>query len=87
MLHIPSAAGPVSSRIAESSATTQTEMHTNKAPKHVPRENVKNSQYINNKERSTHLSHLWLEGILFMNVFTAVEELWEGFETAKGLPW
>ena len=22
---------------------------------------------------------------LFVNVFTAVEELWEGFETAKGL--
>ena len=25
--------------------------------------------------------------VLFVNVFTAVEELWEGFETAKGLPW
>ena len=22
-----------------------------------------------------------------VNVFTAMEELWEGFETAKGLPW
>ena len=25
--------------------------------------------------------------VLFENVFTALEELWEGFETAKGLPW
>ena len=24
--------------------------------------------------------------VLFVNVFKAVEELWEGFETAKGLP-
>ena len=24
--------------------------------------------------------------VLFVNVFIAVEELWEGFETAKGLP-
>ena len=22
-----------------------------------------------------------------VNVFTAVEEIWEGFQTAKGLPW
>ena len=25
--------------------------------------------------------------VLFVNVFTAVEELWEAFETGKGLPW
>ena len=25
--------------------------------------------------------------VLFVNVLIAVEELWEGFETAKGLPW
>ena len=25
--------------------------------------------------------------VLRVNVFTAVEELWEGFETAKGLRW
>ena len=25
--------------------------------------------------------------VRFVNVFTAVEELWEGFETARGLPW
>ena len=25
--------------------------------------------------------------VLLANVFTAVEELWEGFETEKGLPW
>ena len=32
--------------------------------------------------------NIWiLMCVLFVNVFTAVEELWEGFETAKGLPW
>ena len=25
--------------------------------------------------------------VLFVNVFSAVEKLWEGFETTKGLPW
>ena len=25
--------------------------------------------------------------VLFVNVFAAVEELWEEFETTKGLPW
>ena len=25
--------------------------------------------------------------VLFVNVFTTVEKLWEGFETSKGLPW
>jgi len=25
--------------------------------------------------------------VLFVNIFPAMEELWEGFETAKGLPW
>ena len=25
--------------------------------------------------------------VLFVNVFPAVKELWEGLETAKGLPW
>ena len=61
MLHTPSAAGQVSSLAGESSETAQTEMHTNKAPKHAPCVNI-------------------------VNVFAAVEELWEGFETAKGLP-
>ena len=27
-----------------------------------------------------------LRYVIFVNVFTGVEELWEGFETAKGLP-
>ena len=25
--------------------------------------------------------------VLFVNVFIVVEEIWEGFETAKGSPW
>ena len=25
--------------------------------------------------------------VLFVNVFIAMEELWEGFKTEKGLPW
>ena len=37
MLHTHSAAGMVSLLVDESSVTAQTEMHTNKAPKHVPR--------------------------------------------------
>ena len=41
MLHTPSVAGLVSSLRDESSATGQTEMHTNEAPKHVPRVNIK----------------------------------------------
>ena len=28
-----------------------------------------------------------LTRVLFVNVFTALQELWEGFERAKGLPW
>ena len=62
MLHAPSATRPVSSLIGESSATVQTAIYTNEAPKHVPRANVKSSQYIN-KERPTHISHLGMEGI------------------------
>ena len=62
MLYTTSAAGPVSSLIGESSAIAQTAMHTKKAPKHVPCANVKSSQYIK-KERPTHISHLWMEGI------------------------
>ena len=46
MLHTPSAAGPVSSLIGESSVTTQTAMHTTEAPKHVPHAYVKSSQSI-----------------------------------------
>ena len=45
MLHTLSATGLVSSLNGESSATAQTVMHTNEAPKHVPRANVKSSQY------------------------------------------
>ena len=41
MLHTPSADGPVSSLVGESSVTAQTAMHTNEAPKHVPHANVK----------------------------------------------
>ena len=46
MLYTSSATGQVSSLIGESSVIAQTAMHTNEAPKHVPRANVKSSQYV-----------------------------------------
>ena len=52
MLHTPSVEGPVSSLVDESSATAQTEMHSNEAPKHTPCANVKSSQYINEKSNT-----------------------------------
>ena len=71
MLHTPSAARPISSLVGESPATVQTEMHTNEASKHELHVNVESSQYINEKKNT---------------YFIAVQERWEGFETAKGLP-
>ena len=58
MLHISSAAGPVSLLVRESSVTVQTETCTTEAPKHIPRVNVKSSQYINEKKKTTTHQHL-----------------------------
>ena len=86
MLRTTSAAGLVSSLIGES-ATAQTEMHTNEAPKHVPHANVKSSQRINDKERPTHIgSHSSLLYAAF-SARRAEEELYiQGFSVVAREP-